>query len=666
MLDDILDDQPKIAKPPSPKLDPRSGLSAAQQQALHIDHGPPLPPEPEPFNPALIDHGIGIPPIPANPYLPPPNDFDQTPSDFSYNTNHSDPGYLSGTPGGPNFQRDNFGRNQFQNSNQFGGNFGGGGPSGHFDYNNRSQIPPPQSPFIKPGGFGSTPLSYDSGMSHTPSTPQTPQPVMQNDLQDRLYDSRDRGNRSRDKRDRDYGNSSKYQDSERNKNKNSDWSREPRDRYNREGHHRDKGRRDWKYERDNEYTRRERDRERNRNFDRDRRRNDFKEPRKEEREIIKEKVQVPLPVPLPVPVVEKEIPVEEPFVPTPPPPTFTPKPAEPKEEDEPRSMSLESRIQSLLSGFRSPEPAKPAAKEETPPPAIAKSSKPPLPPSPAEDSKSGFESSDSGMDSKAQNSYIDNKTPVYNETPAYNQTPLYNEFSTPNTNLNYMSSTPGQESGQPWPNNFSNGPVPITAAQPSVDDEEDRMSLDSNDSGGGNASIEINPQAMKPDPPGGPVPLMSIPTSFNSNMPQWPQSGADTFNVPGGFMNSQIDSINRYNNFIGGGYNQNYMNQFNNELNNEDGMEEDEVVEKQEITFSHVLEDFVHELKEILTKDLCKKMVENSGFKTYENWWDKEEERTKVRYCCTLQKWGFKIRNTHKKTLYSKTCLKRPLKNRQK
>ena len=540
---------------------------------------------------------MGAPPLPGNPYLP-PNEFEQTPSDFSFSTNHSDTGYLSGTSGS------GFGRNQFPNSGQFGGNFGGGNQSGQFDFGNRSQIPPPQSPFVKPGQFGSTPMSYDSGMSQqtplTPQTPhpQTPQPLVQNEVQDRLFDNRDRGSRNRDKRDWDRGN-------DRNRHKNNDWNRD-RNRYNRDSRDRDKGRRDWKNERDNEYSRRERERERererNRNTERDKRRNDFKDARNDERENSREKI------------VEKEIPKEEPYVepyipPTPPPPTFTPKPAEPKEEDEPRSMSLESRIQSLLSGFRSPEPAKPQSKEETPPPATSKTA--PLPHS--ENAQSGFEKSDSGSDLVSLN-----KTPVYNDTPVYNQTP--NEYST------------GHDSSQGWPNNFPNGPIPVNS-QVSLDDE-DRMSLDSNESGGGNASIEINSVAVKPDisvPP----PLMSIPIK-----PPWPQSSASSFEL-GSFPPPQNVNINNFDgtfNYMSGPYNHNYMNQFNNDLNNADIEMSEEIGEFQrekerrtEKTFGSVLEDFVDELKEILMKDLCKKMVENSGFREYDRWWDMEEEKRKVK-----------------------------------
>lgn len=45
--------------------------------------------------------------------------------------------------------------------------------------------------------------------------------------------------------------------------------------------------------------------------------------------------------------------------------------------------------------------------------------------------------------------------------------------------------------------------------------------------------------------------------------------------------------------------------------------------------FSAVLSDFVKELKSIMQRDLCKKMVEASAFKYFENWWDQEAEKNK-------------------------------------
>ncbi|CAG5119010.1 unnamed protein product, partial [Candidula unifasciata] len=45
--------------------------------------------------------------------------------------------------------------------------------------------------------------------------------------------------------------------------------------------------------------------------------------------------------------------------------------------------------------------------------------------------------------------------------------------------------------------------------------------------------------------------------------------------------------------------------------------------------FSLVLSDFVQELKSIMQRDICKKMVETSAFKYFEKWWDQQEEKHK-------------------------------------
>lgn len=44
-----------------------------------------------------------------------------------------------------------------------------------------------------------------------------------------------------------------------------------------------------------------------------------------------------------------------------------------------------------------------------------------------------------------------------------------------------------------------------------------------------------------------------------------------------------------------------------------------------------VLESVVSELKEIIKKDICKKMVESTAFKNFENWWDESEKRSKTK-----------------------------------
>jgi histone-lysine N-methyltransferase SETD1 len=38
----------------------------------------------------------------------------------------------------------------------------------------------------------------------------------------------------------------------------------------------------------------------------------------------------------------------------------------------------------------------------------------------------------------------------------------------------------------------------------------------------------------------------------------------------------------------------------------------------------------VSELKQILKRDFNKKMIENTAFKSFENWWDEQERKSKV------------------------------------
>lgn len=52
--------------------------------------------------------------------------------------------------------------------------------------------------------------------------------------------------------------------------------------------------------------------------------------------------------------------------------------------------------------------------------------------------------------------------------------------------------------------------------------------------------------------------------------------------------------------------------------------------------FNTVLNEFVKELKSIMQRDLCKKMVETSAFKYFENWWDQQEEKHKVSRLFTI------------------------------
>lgn len=58
------------------------------------------------------------------------------------------------------------------------------------------------------------------------------------------------------------------------------------------------------------------------------------------------------------------------------------------------------------------------------------------------------------------------------------------------------------------------------------------------------------------------------------------------------------------------------------------GLSREDVVDDR--NFSMILEELVAQLKKVMVKDMQKKMVENIGFKVYENWWKKEEDKEKV------------------------------------
>ena len=46
---------------------------------------------------------------------------------------------------------------------------------------------------------------------------------------------------------------------------------------------------------------------------------------------------------------------------------------------------------------------------------------------------------------------------------------------------------------------------------------------------------------------------------------------------------------------------------------------------------SGVIDRVISELKQILKRDFNKKMIENTAFKSFENWWDEQERKSKVR-----------------------------------
>lgn len=602
IMDSILENKPK---PPSPKIDPRTGFSMDINSALRIDHDPrPQPPVPPMFNSnAMLDPGgIGMKP-PANSFMP-PNNMEQTP-------NHSDPGYLS-TPGSGSFHGNSMGGNQFNNSNSqfnmgFGGNSSGFGGRNQFggkgglqfgntpSSNSFSSTPGMGSYGNTPSGngsFGGTPMSYDSGVPSTPITPQTPQPPgMKNDFgntnennnrnRGRNFHNRDRrdsyNNRDNNRERRDSYNSYNRDNREtnsynRDRNKDNEYNRRRNNNdWNRDRHGRDRDRNDrdrnWR-DRKNERDDWGRDRDRNRHRDRgDRNRNEYSRDPREESSNFRNKssdhssAYPPPPqhedVPAQAPVYTPPAPKPPPVI-SPPPviPLQTP-PAEAKEEEDTRSMSLDSRIQSLLSGFKSPEPARP-------------------------------------------------------KTPPMNKPHVDDRYSSPHdVNNSQMIST----NGSIYPSD-----IPIPPAQ---QDDDDRMSLDSNGSAGEPGAIEVTPADTSVPPP--PLIPSQMPNSGASVTNWQQQNDLSSSNYLPGYMN----------NYPTGTFNQNFVNQFSNDLNNQrfdklkmkDPQEE---ADKHEVTFNEVLENFVKELKEIMTKDLCKKMVETSAFKSYEQWWDNEEQKLKV------------------------------------
>ncbi|KAJ8312080.1 hypothetical protein KUTeg_009453 [Tegillarca granosa] len=94
--------------------------------------------------------------------------------------------------------------------------------------------------------------------------------------------------------------------------------------------------------------------------------------------------------------------------------------------------------------------------------------------------------------------------------------------------------------------------------------------------------------------------------------------------------------------FVGmdGMYNPNFYDQYgnsilNNNLNNQsvcDNLSTSILDEASEKKFMSVLENFVKELKQVMQKDLCKKMVENSAFKSFDSWWTSEELKNKKKF----------------------------------
>ena len=470
-------------------------------------------------------------------------------------------------------------------------------------------------------------------------------------------DSRDNRNDRDSRMDRDYKNDrDSYRDRDRNRFGNrKDWNDRDRDRNDR---NRDMGRgnRDYNnHERDYGHRRQGNNRERLRseNFEQNHVPPQFEVPPPlptqtplapltpmapmEHPPVM----MTPIPQPMvPPPMAPPIIPQPQPELLPPPRPTTPPRPPEPPRgdtEEEPRVQSLESRIQSLLQNvggmgdsFGSPpsDTNEPKAKEATPPPSRREK----IDSSPHMASLSQEKVTEK---QSVQTPY--SYTPDYSSTPNDGMTPSdrMDRKHTQNLDFRDVNHTPlvNQMNVNVYPNQmhnqesipFANPPVDFSAVQSmknSKEQDDDEMSISSGNSGDQN--IEINPPLIA-NPPG----LINPPNSasFMNNVGvinPWQTTGG----MYGGDYGNYNFMANPNPNDMGV-YNQNFYNQYNqmiqNQLN-EQLKAENEAMEKK---FMSVLESFVSELKDVMQNDLCKKMVQNSAFKSFDHWWMQETEYEK-------------------------------------
>lgn len=310
--------------------------------------------------------------------------------------------------------------------------------------------------------------------------------------------------------------------------------------------------------------------------------------------------------------------------PPPPRPQTPPMPPEPATtEEEPRSQSLESRIQSLLQnvggisdGFGSPsdESTSESRKKEQTPPSGRYNNKhgdvsDRLPKTPQENCVEA-------QKPRTPFDYGQDYTPVSHEGERIDRKLTHNlDFRESNAQLNGTALT------NLTPDNI---PVVPPGTSEDVTQDDDEMSISSGNSDDQN--IEVNP--IIPD---GSVPDVANSANFVTNQ---------TMN-PWQMQNMGMDYAQNFPNynFMGANnmqvYNQNFYNQYNNDMMNQSPMigqtkAESEAMEKK---FINVLEGFVKELKSVMQKDMCKKMVENSAFKSFDGWWSDESEKFKQVVC---------------------------------
>ncbi|KAK3084381.1 hypothetical protein FSP39_012573 [Pinctada imbricata] len=148
--------------------------------------------------------------------------------------------------------------------------------------------------------------------------------------------------------------------------------------------------------------------------------------------------------------------------------------------------------------------------------------------------------------------------------------------------------------------------------------DDDEMSISSGNSGDQN--IEVNPPLITNQPG-----LLNPPNNANFINP-WQAPGISNIYGTSGncgnfnFMGNPND-MSMYGQNLYNSYHQMVQNQINEQME-----KENKALEKK---FISVLNSFVEELKDVMQKDLCKKMVQNSAFKSFDTWWTQESEYQK-------------------------------------
>ena len=263
-------------------------------------------------------------------------------------------------------------------------------------------------------------------------------------------------------------------------------------------------------------------------------------------------------------------PPPEDAIPEPPPPDDdAPVPPEPDADvanDEPR-LDLDSRIQSLLGGFQASSPEREPENHSSAPPLPPGGDAPPLPPNGA--------------------------PPLPSDPPPMPPAPGVN--GSLDNRLTQFSKV-----------FMSNGVG-----------EDDRMSLSSGNSGD-HERIELHPNHMPPLPM--PPPPMGMPP-MPPPLPMWSNANSSNQAFPGPIPPHPMYSHG----FMPPHH---FLDPHQQALLQQRQLETFTDLDRDaEKTFRDVLEEVIDQLKVIMKKDLCKKMLQGTAFKTFDSWYEREMQK---------------------------------------